>query len=98
MNKRVKLFDYKDNIKTFTIKDFEKVVMLHFEIKSGDGILTVIYPDKVICFDSSDDRWQDFDDGSWYLLPKDISVINKMKSHYDTDLLDERCIVYGNIS
>ena len=92
MNKKVKLFDYEDNVKTFTIQSFERVVLLHFEIKSGDGVLTVIYPDMVIRFDSSDNRHIDYDDGSWHLFPEDLDAINKMKSHYDTDLLNEKCI------
>ena len=58
MNKTVKLLDYQDNEKKFVIKDFEKVIMLLFEIKSGDGVLTVIYPDKLVYFDSSEDRFQ----------------------------------------
>ena len=89
MEKRVRLLDYKDNEHFFTIEDFENVVELDFEILSGDGILTVIYKDgKEVEFDSGEHRHIDYYDGFWCLLPKHLEVINRMRTHYDTDELD----------
>ena len=75
--------------------DFEKVILLMFEIKSGDGILNVVYKDHIETFDSDENRYTDFDDGTWFILPKDFEVINQMKDHYDTDKLDEAMLKYG---
>lgn len=89
MEKRVRLLDYKDNEHFFTIKDFENVVDLFFQIISGDGILTVVYKDdEQVEFDSGEHRIIDFYDGFWILQPKHLEVINRMKSNYDTDELD----------
>ena len=96
MDKKLTLLDYRDRPKEITVKDFEKAIMCIFEIKSGDGVLTVIYPDHYKRFDSSDNRIQDFDDGMWIIAPKDIDVINNMKEHDDTDGLDEAMLEYGN--
>ena len=96
MDKNIRLLDYRNRPKEITIKDFEKVTMCIFEIKSGDGILTVIYPDHYELFDSSDDRMQDFNDGMWLIEPKNIDVINEMEERYDTDKLDEVMLKYGN--
>ena len=97
MDKEVKLIDYKDNEHRFVIEDFENVSELIFEILSGDGVLTVVYSNgKRVEFDSSNDRLMDFHDGMWILQPKDIDVINQMKSHYDTDKLDEAEESYGD--
>ena len=96
MNKKVRLWDYKDTPKTITIKDFEKVKTCIFEIKSGDGALTIIYNNgKVVSYDSSANRLISFDDGKWLIEPKDIDAINEMKNHYDTDKLDEVDGLYG---
>lgn len=46
MEKKVRIFDYKDNPKEITIKDFENVKEFVFEIISGDGTLTVVYNDN----------------------------------------------------
>lgn len=94
MKKMVKLLDYDNNKKTFWIKDFEKVILLYFEIKSGDGILHVIYPNKILYLDSSSDRCIDYHDFSVFLLPKYIKLINKMKKHDDIEELMEAEIVY----
>ena len=85
MKKMVKLLDYQNNKKIFWIKDFEKVVLLEFEIVSGDGILYVEYPTKTICFDSNSHRYIDYQDFYVFLLPKHINLINKMKTHDDID-------------
>ena len=95
MDKTIRLLDYKDRPKEITIKDFEKAIMCIFEIISGDGVLTVIYPDHYETFDSSDNRMEDFNDGMWIIAPKNIDVINNMKEHYDTDKLDEVILKYG---
>lgn len=95
MDKKIRLLDYKDRPKEITIKDFEKAIMCIFEITSGDGVLTVIYPDHYEQFDSSDDRMEDFNDGMWIIEPKNIDVLNEMKEHYDTDKLDEAMLKYG---
>ena len=90
MNKNIRLLDYRNRPKEITIKDFEKAIMCIFEIKSGDGVLTVIYNDNhKERFDSSDCRIIGFDDGLWCISPKDIDILNRMKDHYDTDELDE---------
>ena len=95
MDKTIRLLDYRDRPKEITIKDFEKATVCIFEIKSGDGVLTVVYHDHHEQFDSSEDRVQDFDDGMWIIEPKNIDVINSMKDHYDTDGLDEAMLKYG---
>ena len=89
MDKEIRLLNYKDEPKTITIKDIEKVKVCLFEIKSGDGVLTVIYNDKIVVFDSSQNRIYDFNDGNWFISPEQIDVLNKMKTHDDTDILDE---------
>ena len=90
MEKKVRIFDYKDTPMEITIKDFENVKEFIFEIISGDGILTVIYNDDSLeRFDSSNNRLMNFYDGLWVVSPKDIDVLNRMKEHYDTDGLDE---------
>ena len=43
MNRYVRLLDYNDRPKRYTIENFENVMLLHFKILSGDGVLTVIY-------------------------------------------------------
>ena len=96
MVKTIRLLDYRDRPKEITIKDFEKATMCIFEIKSGDGVLTVIYPDHYEQFDSSDNRMEDFNDGMWIIEPKNIDVINNMKEHDDTNGLDEAILKYGN--
>lgn len=96
MDKTIKLLDYMDRPKEITIKNFEKAIMCIFEIKSGDGVLTVIFPNHYEQFDSSDNRMQDFYDGEWIIEPKNIDVISEMESHYDTDRLDEAMLKYGN--
>lgn len=94
MNKTIRLLDYKNEPKEITIKDFEKAIMCIFEILSGDGFLTVIYPDHYEQFDSSDNRIHNFDDGMWIIEPKNIDVINNMKENYDTDGLNEAMLKY----
>jgi hypothetical protein len=90
MTKEIRLFDYMDRPKTIVVDDFEKVKLAIFEIKSGDGILTLVYDDHKKTYDSCDvERIHNFDDGTWLIMPKDIDVLNKMKDHYDTDLLYE---------
>ena len=96
MDKTIRLLDYKNRPKEIIIKDFEKATMCIFEIKSGDGVLIVIYPNHYEQFDSSDNRTEDYDDGMWIIEPKNIDVINNMKEHYDTDGLDEVMLKYGN--
>lgn len=95
MKKEIRLFDYKDREKTIVIDNLRKVKMFIFQIKSGDGILQVIYKNgKIETFDSCDiPRVVDFDDGIWIIEPKDIDVLNRMKNHDDTDELDKIC--YG---
>ena len=95
MNKKIRLLNYKDEPKEIIIKDFEKVKICIFEIKSGDGVLTVIYPTHQERFDSSEVRVIDFNDGTWVIEPKDIDVINEMKDHRDTDRLNEVMLEYG---
>lgn len=90
MEKKVRIFDYKDTPMEITIEDFENVKEFVFEIISGDGILTVVYNDnREKRFDSSNGRIMDFYDGLWCISPKDIDVLNRMKDHYDTDELEE---------
>lgn len=90
MEKEVRLLNYKNEAKTFTIKDFEKVTLLIFEIISGDGVLRVVYDkDKSITLDSSNDRLVDFHDETLVLPPEGIDEINKMEYHDDTDRLYE---------
>ena len=96
MDKTIRLLDYRNKPKEITIKDFEKALMCIFEIKSGDGVLTVIYHDHYEQFDSSDNRMEDFNDGMWIIEPENIDAINNMKEHYDTDGLDEAMLKYGN--
>ena len=95
MDKTIRLLDYRNRPKEITIKDFEKAIMCIFEIKSGDGVLTVIYHDYYEQFDSSDNRMEDFNDGMWIIEPKNTDVINNMKTHDDTDKLDEAMLKYG---
>ena len=90
MEKKVRIFDYKDTPMEITIEDFENVKEFVFEIISGDGILTVVYNDnREKRFDSSNCRIMGFYDGLWCISPKDIDVLNRMKDHYDTDELEE---------
>lgn len=89
MEKKVRIFDYKDRPMEIIIKDFENVKVFIFEIISGDGILTVVYKGRKEVFDSSDSRLQNFHDGTYVIDPKDIDVLNRMKHHYDTDELYE---------
>lgn len=90
MEKKVRIFDYKDTPTEITIKDFENVKEFVFEIISGDGILTVVYNDeREKRYDSNFTRIIGFDDGLWVIKPKDIDVLNRMKDHYDTDELNE---------
>lgn len=96
MNKIIRLLDYRDTPKEIIIEDFEKATMCIFEIKSGDGVLTVIYPDNYKQFDASGNRLIDYDDGMWIIAPKDIDIINNMKDHSDTDGLDDVMLKYGN--
>lgn len=97
MEKTIRLLDYKNEEKVFVINDFEEVKVVVFEILSGDGVLTLVYKDgKTRKLDSSDNRLMDFNDGTWVLEPKDIDVINEMKSHNDTDKLDEVELSYEN--
>ena len=95
MDKKIRLLNYKDEPKEIIINDFEKVVLLVFEIKSGDGILNVVYKDHIETFDSDYTRQIGFDDGIWFINPEDFDVINQMKDHYDTDKLDEAMLKYG---
>lgn len=91
MEKKIRLFDYKDTPMEITIKDFENVKEFVFEIISGDGILTVIYNDNHReYFDSSDCRAMAFNDGIWFISPENIDILNRMKSHYDTAELYEK--------
>ena len=94
-SKKIRLLNYKDEPKEIIINDFEKVILLVFQIKSGDGLLTVVYKDHIETFDSDDSRQMDFDDGIWFMYPEDYDVINQMKDHYDTDELDEAMLKYG---
>lgn len=90
MEKRVRIFDYKDTPMEITIEDFENVKEFDFEILSGDGVLTVVYnDDREKRFDSSNDRIIGFNDGFWVIKPKDIDILNRMKNHYDTYELNE---------
>lgn len=89
MDKTIRLLNYTDEPKEFVIKDFENVQALVFEIKSGDGVLTAIYPDHYEQFDADKNRFYDFNDGTWFISPTKIDVINEMKEHDDTDGLDE---------
>jgi len=90
MEKKVRIFDYKDNPKEITIKDFENVKEFVFEIISGDGTLTVVYNDNhEERFDSRNDRIMNFDDGLWVIEPQGIDILNRMKNHCDTDELIE---------
>lgn len=90
MEKTIKLLDYKGTPTEITIKDFENVKEFVFQIISGDGILEVVYNDNhVENFDSSNNRVLDFHDGIWIISPKDIDVLNRMKSNHDTDELDK---------
>lgn len=90
MEKRLKLFDYKDKEKEIVVKDFENVKVFIFEILSGDGVLTTIYDNHVKVFDGCDIiRNTEFLDGTWVIEPKNIDVLNRMKCHDDTDELDE---------
>lgn len=91
MEKEVRLLDYKNEAKTFIIKDFEKVTLLVFQIISGDGVLRVVYDeDNSLTLDSNNTRLIDYHDGTWCLPPRCIDDINDMKDHYDTDrLLDK---------
>ena len=90
MEKKVRIFDYKDTPTEITIKDFENVKEFVFEIISGDGILTVVYnDDREKRFDSSNTRIMGFYDGTWVIKPKDIDILNRMKDHNDTEELNE---------
>ena len=91
MEKKVRIFDYQDEPMEITIKGFENVKEFVFEIISGDGILTVIYNDNhKEYFDSSDCRCMAFANGIWFISPENIDILNRMKSHYDTDELCEK--------
>ena len=90
MKRYVRLLDYTDKPKRYTIENFENVFLLHFRIISGDGVLTIIYKNYTTkTFDSGDWRLCDFDDGEWYLPPKYLGAINLMKNHNDTEKLDK---------
>jgi len=88
MVKKVTIRDYAENKKEIEIKDFENVLTIRCDIKSGDEILIVTYEDlHEDCFDSSDDRWISYDDGSSYIYIKDkldlLDKFSKKKSSYD---------------
>ena len=95
MEKKIRLFDYQNNPKEIVVKDFDKVLLFIFEIKSGDGVLKVIYDTHFDVFDTRDDRTMNFHDGTWHIKPKDIDVLNRMKDHYDTEELDALALQLG---
>lgn len=63
---KVKLLDYRYRETEVEIGDLDNILCAILEICSGDETLNVIYKDgKTKFFDSTDDRIQSFDDGSF---------------------------------
>lgn len=63
---KVKLLDYRYRAREVEIGDLDNILCAILEIRSGDETLNVIYKGgKTEFFDSTDDRMQDFDDGSF---------------------------------
>lgn len=88
MEKKIIIRDYASNLKEIEIKDFEKVLLIRCDIKSGDEILVVTYEDlSQLYFDSSNDRFINYDDGSQYIYIKDkldlLDKFSEKKSSYD---------------
>lgn len=71
---KVKLLDYRYRATEVEIGDLDNILCAILEICSGDETLNVIYKDgRIEFFDSTDDRIQDFDDGS-FIVYADGSV------------------------
>ena len=71
MDKKVYIRDYDCRKKEIIIPDFEDVVELEVMVISGDEILAVLYKNgRIKKFDSSDDRFVSYYDGS-YIVPLD---------------------------
>lgn len=69
MKREIMLVDYKGTRQSFTIDNFEDVLIVEIRIISGDEIARIIYKDKkVVEFDSSDCRIMGYSDGI-YILP-----------------------------
>ena len=63
---KVKLLDYRYRAREVEIGDLDDIICAILEIRSGDETLNVIYKNgETAFFDSTDDRIQSFDDGSF---------------------------------
>lgn len=78
MKKKITIINWLKNKKTVTIQNFEEVLAILCEDVSGDEVLNVIYKDKIVVFDSSEDRITS-DCGKRYLIYT-LNGINKIKA------------------
>jgi hypothetical protein len=63
---KVKLLDYRYRAREVEIGDLDDIICAILEIRTGDETLNVIYKNgETAFFDSTDDRIQSFDDGSF---------------------------------
>ena len=82
MKKKLIIRDYNNSERIIEVPECEKVIMYNLQFRSGDAILYAIYKDKVLYWDSSTTRKLNFDDGDYYILPKNIDKINEIKNNY----------------
>lgn len=85
MDKKIVLRDYADSRKEFIIEDFENVETIFIQILSGDEVATISYKNgNEICFDSSNERLMDFNDGCYHLPLRLIDEFSNFEgSSYD---------------
>lgn len=75
---KLKLFDYRNNVKEFEIGNIENINAIYICVLSGDEVATVIYKDghrKV--FDASDGRCTHFFDAHYELYVD--GIINRLE-------------------
>ena len=95
MKKTIEIMDYDDKKTKIVIDNFEKVVKIKIEVKTGDEILKILYKDySEKEFDSSNCRLTDYFDDEYYIYDttKKIDYISnweKRISSYGYDLKTE---------
>lgn len=74
----LKLLDYNSDEVEFEIGELEDIASIDIQVVSGDEIATVFYKNgSSDSFDSSTDRWMDFDDDNYTLYDADAGI-NRM--------------------
>lgn len=59
---KIKLMDYESNPKEFEVENPEGVVCAILQELAGDEVLTLVYEDCIVSFDSCESRFQDIED------------------------------------